>query len=145
MPGLRRHGGRTTQIKVLCAGESRDKEEDCGKEPIKVRWVDTLKGNGIHRIRLVAKKFRRDSKYEGFANFSATPPLELVKLIISLVATAKRDPVSWFGWREHGANDQIAMMHTDISRAYFHAPSMGENTLSCHQKCGGRDTQNTED
>ena len=50
------------------------------------------------------------------------------------MATAKRDPVSWFGWREHGANDHIAMMHTDISRAYFHAPSMEENTLSCHQK-----------
>ena len=73
------------------------------KEPNKVRWVDTLKGSGIHRSRLVAKEFRRGSKYEGFANFSATPPLELVKLIISLVATAQRDPELWFGWREHGA------------------------------------------
>ena len=50
------------------------------KEPIKVRWVDTLKGSGIHRSRLVAKEFRRGSKYEGFAKFSATPPLELVKI-----------------------------------------------------------------
>ena len=74
----------------------------------------------------MAKEFRRGSKYEGFANFSAKPPLELVKLIISLVAKAQRDPESWFGWREHGANDQIAMMHTDISRAYFHAPSKEE-------------------
>ena len=77
------------------------------REPIKVRWVDTLKGSGIHRSRLVAKEFRRGSKYEGFVNFSATPPLELVKLIISLVA-------------------KIAMMHTDISRAYFHVPSKEE-------------------
>ena len=46
------------------------------KGPIKVRWVDTLKGSGIHRSRLVAKEFRRRSKYEGFANFSATPLLE---------------------------------------------------------------------
>ena len=74
----------------------------------------------------MAKEFRRGSKYEGFANFSATPQLELVKLIISLVATAQRDPESWFGRREHGANDQVAMMHTDISRAYFHAPSKEE-------------------
>ena len=28
-----------------------------GKEPIKVRWVDTLKTSGIHRGRLVAKEF----------------------------------------------------------------------------------------
>ena len=73
------------------------------REPIKVRWVDTLKGSGIQRSRLVAKEIRRGSKYEGFANFSATPPLELVKLIISLVATAQGDLESWFGWREHGA------------------------------------------
>ena len=69
------------------------------KEPIKVRWVDTLKGSGIHRSRLVAREFRRSPIYEGFANFSATTPLELMKLIISLVATAQRDRESWFGWR----------------------------------------------
>ena len=33
-----------------------------GKEPVKVRWVDTLKTN------------------DGFMNFPATPPLELVRL-----------------------------------------------------------------
>ena len=90
------------------------------KEPIKVRWVDTLNVCGIHRSRLVATECRRGSKYEGFANFSATPPLELVKLIISLVATARRDPESWF------ATDQIAMMHTDICRAFFRVPSKEE-------------------
>ena len=47
------------------------------REPIKVRWVDTLKGSGIHRSRLMAKEFRRGSKYQGFAHFPATPPLEL--------------------------------------------------------------------
>ena len=31
-------------------------------EPIKVRWVDTLKTSGIHMGRLVAKEFRRGSK-----------------------------------------------------------------------------------
>ena len=30
VPGLRRYGGRTAQIKVVCAGESRGIEEDCG-------------------------------------------------------------------------------------------------------------------
>ena len=44
------------------------------KEPIKVRWVDTLKGSGIHRSRLVAKEFRRGSKYERFAIFQQRRP-----------------------------------------------------------------------
>ena len=43
-----------------------------GKELVKVRWVDTLRGSGIHRNRLVAKEFRRGSKVDGFTNFSAT-------------------------------------------------------------------------
>ena len=59
-----------------------------GKEPIKVRWVDTLKTSGIHRSRLVAKEYRRGPKIDGFTNFSATPLLELVKLMVSMVATA---------------------------------------------------------
>ena len=44
------------------------------KEPVKVRWVDTLKTSGIHSSRLVTKEFRRGSKIDGFMNFSATPP-----------------------------------------------------------------------
>ena len=42
-----------------------------GNEPIKVRWEDTLKTSGIHRSKLVAKEFRRGSKFDGFTNFSA--------------------------------------------------------------------------
>ena len=96
------------------------------RKPGREKNLSSLEGSGIHWSRLVAKEFRRGSKYEGFANFSATPPMELVKLIMSLVATALRDPESWFGWRECGANDQIAMMLTDISRAYLYAPSKEE-------------------
>ena len=55
------------------------------------RCLDTLKGSGIQRSRLVARELRRGSKYSGFAHFSATLPLELVKLIISLVATSQSD------------------------------------------------------
>ena len=47
-----------------------------GKEPIKVKCVDTLTKSRIHRSRLVAKEFRRGSKFGGITNFSATPPLE---------------------------------------------------------------------
>ena len=76
-----------------------------GKEPIMVRWVDTLKNSGIHRSRLVAKEFHRGSKVDGFTNFSATPPLELVKLMISMVATAQWDQAAWFG--QEGTREQL--------------------------------------
>ena len=110
------------------------------KEPIKVRWVDTWKGSVMHRSTHVATEFGRGSKYEGFANLSATPPLELVKLIISLLATEQRDPESWFGWRERGGNDQVAMMHTDISVVHTFMFRATKKTLNCHQKCGSLDT-----
>ena len=94
-----------------------------------VRWVDTLKNSGIHRSRLVAKEFHRGSKVDGFTNFSATPPLELVKLMISMVATAQWDQAAWFGQEGHENSSEIVMVHTDISRAYFHAPSKEEKDV----------------
>ena len=60
-------------------------------------------------------------------NFSETPPLELVMLIISLVATARKDHAAWFGEEEHESSAEIVMMHTDISRTYFHASRKKEN------------------
>ena len=95
------------------------------EEPNTVRWVDTSKGSGIRRSRRATKNIA-GSEPEGFANFSATPLPELVKLMSSLVAMAQRDPESWCVRRERGANDQIAMMRTDISRAYLHDPSKEE-------------------
>ena len=77
-----------------------------GKEPIKVRWVDTLKICGIHRNRLVAKDFRPGSKIDGFTNISATP-------MISMVATAQWDWAAWSGHEGHERGSRIVMMHTD--------------------------------
>ena len=85
-----------------------------GKEPIKVKWADTLKTNGIHRSRLVAKECRRGSKIDGFTNFSETPPREFVNLMISMVATAQWDQAAWFGQEGHENSSEIVMMHTDI-------------------------------
>ena len=101
-----------------------------GKEPIEVTWVDSLKSSGIHRNRLVAKEFRRGSKVHGFTNFSATPPLEeLVKLVRSLVATSRWDRAAWIGEDEHQNSSEIVVMHTDISRAYFHARSKAQKCV----------------
>ena len=70
----------------------------------------------------MAKEFRRGSNIDGFTNFSATPPLELVKLMISMMATAQWDQTEWFRQEGHESSSEIVMMHTDISRAYFYAP-----------------------
>ena len=85
-----------------------------GKEPIKVKWADTLKTNGIHGSRLVAKECRRGSKIDVFTNFSETPPREFANLMISMVATAQWDQAAWFGQEGHENSSEIVMMHTDI-------------------------------
>ena len=84
--------------------------------PFEVGWIDTLKSSGTHRSKLVAIEFRRESRYEGFAHFSATPPLEVLNKVISLVATAQKDSESWYGEQNFGTNEETALMHTDISR-----------------------------
>ena len=70
--------------------------EECwnkkGRGPTGVRWVDVDKGFGVYRIRLVAKDFKPKSKVndqEGL--FAATPPLELVKMLILKAARGGRN------------------------------------------------------
>ena len=82
-----------------------------GRGPIGVRWVDVDKGFGVHRSRLVAKDFKPRSKIndkEGL--FAATPPLELVKMII---VKAARGDVKKKGVRK--------VMFLDISKAHLGA------------------------
>ncbi len=102
-------------------------EESSQRKTIKLRWVDTCKADGTYRSRLVAKEFRRDPKPEFF---SATPPVEAFKLLISLVASAQVDTRDWGEWEEpdmkfkrgtNDADDKVCLLYSDISRAYFHA------------------------
>ena len=77
--------------------------------------------------RPVAKEFRRGSKINGFTSFSATSLLELVKLMISMAATAQWDQATWVGQEGHENSSEIVMMmHAAISRTYFHAPCKEE-------------------
>ena len=87
-------------------------------EPIQVPWEDTLKSSGIHRSWLVAKGFRKGSKNEGFANFSATPPMDFVKMMISMVATALKGEVSRYG------EQHVARCKENGDDAYTHPPSV---------------------
>ena len=80
--------------------------ERTGKAPISTRWIDINKGdqeNPNYRSRLVAREI---NTYKRDDLFAATPPLEALKLIMSMTATAN-----------HG---EIIMVN-DISRAFFHA------------------------
>ena len=91
-----------------------------GRPPVSVRWVDVNKGDDMnpkYRSRLVARQMKaQDTSGKSF--FAPTPPLESLKIVISLAASnigtwkVCRDPES-----EH--RTQISLM--DISRAYFNA------------------------
>ena len=83
-----------------------------GRAPIGVRWVDVNKQdeeNPLYRSRLVAKQFRTGSDPDLFA---ATPPLEAMKLIISIAAT-------------RNARGRVGekILVNDLQRAYFYARS----------------------
>ena len=76
------------------------------KMPIIVRWIDVNKGdndNPNYRSRIVAREINTHKREDLFA---ATPPLEALKIILSMIATANKGEV---------------VMVNDISRAFFHA------------------------
>ena len=61
-----------------------------GRAPVSVKWVDTDKGHDGEeniRSRLVARDFRTKGDKDREDLFAATPPLELLRLIISKTAT----------------------------------------------------------
>ena len=77
-----------------------------GKKPIQVRWIDVNQGDvkqRNYRFRLAAKEINTYKRQDLFA---ATPPLETLKMILSMVATQ---------------NKREILMIDDMSRAFFHA------------------------
>ena len=95
--------------------------EECwnkkGRGPIGVRWVDVDKGFGVHRSRLVAKDFKPKSKVNDQDGLlAATPPLELVKMLILKAARGSRN-------RHAGVRK---VMFLDVSKAHLYAPMLDE-------------------
>lgn len=98
-----------------------DTVENClaksGRQPIPMGWVDINKGDDEHpkvRCRLVVQETRRQTTIDPentAAVFSATPPYEAMRMIISMLMTP-RTP------EEH---DHV-LTFIDISRAHPHAP-----------------------
>ena len=82
-------------------------------KPISTKWIDTNKGdehNPNYRARLVGRELNL-FKQEGL--FAATPPLESLRMILSICASNQ------FNLDE---NDNFIVMSNDIKRAYFYAP-----------------------
>ena len=106
MVEFRKHGVYVKAPVSQCVHET-------GKPPIAVRWVDVNKGDQEHpeyRSRLVAKELRTHKDLDLFA---ATPPLEALKVLLSLAATI----------RPSGNSPAQAQRldFIDVRRAFFHA------------------------
>ena len=91
--------------------------EECykntGKAPVGTRWIDINKGditNPVYRSRLVGKEFNEEKVLR---IFSATPPLEALKILLSTAATME----------DYGEEDKVIMVN-DVSRAFFEAPAV---------------------
>ena len=91
--------------KKVAAAEAR------GHKIITTRWVDTNKGDDQgkdYRSRLVGRELKQDSRLDLFA---PTPPLEVLKALISYCAKSQN------GHRPR------RLATVDIKRAYFYAPA----------------------
>ena len=73
---------------------------------VSTKWVDTDKGHGGCRSRLVGREIKRDKRQD---LFSPTPPLEVLKIFIAYCAKNQR------------TDKPKRICVIDVSRAYFHA------------------------
>jgi hypothetical protein len=66
-----------------------------GKGPISTKWVDTYKSHGtgemLVRSRWVARDFKAKGEKDREDLFSATPPLEIIRYLLSRQATKRQD------------------------------------------------------
>ena len=85
---------------------------------ITTRWLDTNKGdeqNPNYRARLVAREIKRDKRDDLFA---ATPPLESLRMVISICASHQFE----------APENNFLIMITDVNWAYFYAPANRRST-----------------
>ena len=83
-----------------------------GCKIISTRWIDTNKGdseNPNYRSRLVGREIKTDSRLD---LFSATPPLDVMKFLMSMCAQS-----------QNGKRGPMRLATIDIKRAYFYAPA----------------------
>ena len=89
--------------------------DQAGKQPIGTRWIDINKGDRInpeYRSRLVAQEIKTDKREDLFA---ATPPLEAIKLLISMAVT------EGIGYEKDKRENGMKLDFIDVRRAFFHS------------------------
>ncbi len=82
-------------------------------KPISTRWLDTNKGDEAvpnYRARLVGREIKKDKRNDLFA---ATPPVESMRMLVSVCASRQGD---------HRHEKNFIVMTNDVKRAYFYAP-----------------------
>ena len=88
-----------------------------GLKPLTIRWIDQLKQDGRYRSRLVAREIKKlkraHERLEAHEVFSSMPPVESLKMLISIMMTEKVDD----------ANEPLCLCIWDISRAHFYGKS----------------------
>ena len=109
-------------ISAMCTGKVPISKciERTGKPPIGTRWVDINKGDNVHpeyRSRVVAQEINVEKREDLFA---ATPPLESMKLLLSLAVT------EGIGYQKGKKKQGKKLDFIDIRRAYYHAPARRE-------------------
>ena len=92
-------------------------EKECfdnGCKPLKLKWVDKMKGEKC-RSRLVCREIKREKDRDEQLGpedvFSPMPPLEGLKMLVSTMMTGHDDG--------HHADGPFEMATWDVSRAHF--------------------------
>ena len=98
-----------------------------GKAPTSIRWVDTDKGDGAEweiRYRLVARDFKGgdDDRDDLFAD---TPPLEAVRMLLSMAATRRRN------------RRRRKLLFVDAKKAHLNPKCEDEEYVELPEECGG--------
>ena len=106
--------------------------QSVGRRPLRLKWIDTNKGDATHpviRSRLVCTEVRPKGTE---AIFSATPPLESLRILMSFLSQPVDDP-----------SDPYCMTLADVSRAHFYARAEREVYIQLppeDPRSGDRDT-----
>jgi hypothetical protein len=102
--------------------------EKAGRKPIGVKWVDVNKGDEgrpEYRSRLVAKEIKKDKREDLFA---ATPPLEALKILLSLALT------EGIGYAKGREEERMKVEFIDIKGHICKPKRRGTCMWSCPRK-----------
>ena len=101
--------------KVYQYAVTRDAIQRTGRQPLRLKWIDTDKGGVGHskiRSRLVCTEVRRPGMEPIFA---ATPPLDSLRALVAKAAT-----------HIDKKGELMCLQLVDVSRAHFYAPAVRE-------------------